>query len=291
MKNLEVDYGHWMVAEQVDLRDYLGFTYLMEFENGKKYIGAKKIWRRIKQSPSEFKRGPRRGFEQSDWRTYMTSSNDIAGMILDDVKIKRMVITGWFHNWGSTLYAEAAQQFENRVLFDDSWLNYHIEGHFVKSKDDRPVIKSLNLLKQLQSDESVVLYRTTISIDSNILGFHFTNEDGSVDLLGNKSITEFIKSHNVSQDSIIKLLNGSIHCIDDRIWLPKKYRIVTNVVKHKPSNMEFRIFKEAQEHFKITKKEIETSNDFEIMKPELKSEFQKRLKNMLPYSLKLEILR
>lgn len=282
----EVDYGHWAITKPVDIRKYLGFTYLVEFTNGKKYIGAKKIWRRIKQSPSEFKRGPRKGFEQSDWRTYMSSSNDIAGMILDGIEIKRMVITGWYKNWGTTLYAEAVQQITNRVLSKNDWLNYQIEGHFVKGCDDESVETAVQTLSDVLSN-SVDLYRTTMKIPAlNML----VNENGIKVADLSKGILTTLDRLNITFDEFKKLINGDIHNIDDRIWLPLENRIVTNVVKHVPTNTEYRIFKDAQTEHNMTKKEITESSDFIMLSPETKAKFKERLSNEFAYTFELEVI-
>ena len=125
-----IDYGHWSVLEEVDIKKYLAFTYVITFKNGKKYIGVKKIWKKIKRTPSEFKRPPKEGFHESDWKTYTSSSNAVNDMILDGVEIDSMVIVGWYTSWGKALLAEMEMQLASDVLRDDTWLNGQIGGHF-----------------------------------------------------------------------------------------------------------------------------------------------------------------
>lgn len=124
------DYGHWSVLREVDLNTVLGFVYVITFEDGKKYIGAKKIWKRIKTPPSTYKRSPKRGFEMSDWRTYTSSSNEVNEMINSGVYPSSYLIVGWYDSWGKTLMAEAEMQLQNNVLTSDIWLNKQIGGHF-----------------------------------------------------------------------------------------------------------------------------------------------------------------
>lgn len=124
------DFGHWSVFKEVDINDYIGFVYVITFENGKKYIGAKKIWKRIKTAPSTFKRGPKRGFEESDWKNYTSSSNELNSILESGTPAKEYIIVGWYPTWGKTLMAEMEMQLANDVLKDPTWLNKQIGGHF-----------------------------------------------------------------------------------------------------------------------------------------------------------------
>lgn len=124
------DYGHWSVFEEVDIKNYIGFVYVITFEDGRKYVGAKKIWKRIKAAPCTFKRGPKKGFEESDWKTYTSSSNELNSILENGIKPKEMIIMGWYPTWGKTLMAEMEMQLANDVLRDPMWLNKQIGGHF-----------------------------------------------------------------------------------------------------------------------------------------------------------------
>lgn len=124
------DYGHWSVFEEVNINDYIGFVYVITFEDGKKYVGAKKIWKRIKAPPSTFKREPKKGFEESDWKTYTSSSNELNSLLEAGIQPKEYLIVGWYPTWGKTLMAEMEMQLANDVLKDPIWLNKQIGGHF-----------------------------------------------------------------------------------------------------------------------------------------------------------------
>lgn len=124
------DYGHWTTIKEFDPREWIGFVYVITFTNGKKYIGAKKMWRKIKRPPTSFKRGPKCGFIESDWRNYTSSSNEVNTMISDGHCVEEYLIVGVYDTWGKTLYSEAMMQIENNVLHDDVWLNKQIGGHF-----------------------------------------------------------------------------------------------------------------------------------------------------------------
>lgn len=127
---MNFDYGHWAVFKEVDIKDYLAFTYVITFKNGKKYIGVKKLWKKIKQCPSEFKRGPKCGFIESDWKTYSSSSNLVNEMLQEGIEPESFVIVGWYKTWGKALMAEMELQLANDVLRDPMWLNKQIGGHF-----------------------------------------------------------------------------------------------------------------------------------------------------------------
>lgn len=127
---LNLDYGHWKSLKDVDINNYIGFTYILKLSNGKKYIGAKKIWKVIKSPPSTYKRLPKNGFIESDWKTYSSSSKFVAEYINDGVTIDEYLIIGWYPSWGKTLMAEMELQLTNDVLRDPSWLNKQIGGRF-----------------------------------------------------------------------------------------------------------------------------------------------------------------
>lgn len=139
--------GHWRIVdlptleeEYVDLSKYIGFVYVMIFDDGSKYIGAKKIWKRITKPPCEFKRGPRKGFEQSDWRTYTSSSNEVNYKIENGIYPKEYLIVGFYDSWGKTLFAEAMLQLEVDIFKNhEEWLNRQIEGHFTRSCFDETI--------------------------------------------------------------------------------------------------------------------------------------------------------
>lgn len=140
--------GHWcllntpQMQEEVDLGKYIGFVYVMSFEDGSKYIGAKKIWKRITKPPCTFKRGPNKGFEQSNWRDYTSSSNVVNEMIDNGIEPSEYLIVGFYDSWGKTLYAEALLQIGVNIFGNDIWLNNQIEGHFTRSCYDDSVLEN-----------------------------------------------------------------------------------------------------------------------------------------------------
>ena len=127
---MSMDLGHWSLAEGVTLpEDFqenppLGFVYRIEnLENGKFYIGQKKIIKVEKRPPLKGKVRKRRIVKQSDWRTYSGSSNDLKGDIkeLGEEKFKFEIIRFCDCKWACT-YWELYHQMQNHVLFrEDSY--------------------------------------------------------------------------------------------------------------------------------------------------------------------------
>lgn len=146
------DFGHWSILEtedtkeEIDLAKYIGFVYVMSFDNGTKYIGAKKIWKRIKNPPNTFKRGPQKGFEQSDWRTYQSSSNEVNYMIENGHKPVQYLIVGFYETWGMALMAEAFLQFNVNIFMNrDIWLNGQIDGKFIHNSWNEKILHDKNV--------------------------------------------------------------------------------------------------------------------------------------------------
>lgn len=247
------DYGHWAVFKEVDIKDYLGFVYVITFDDGKKYVGAKKIWKRIKVPPSTFKRGPKKGFEESDWKSYTSSSNELNSMLENGIKPKEYLIVGWYSTWGKTLMAEMEMQLANDVLRNPIWLNKQIGGHFNPNCFDD--LTSEDVSRWLEFDKGnehvswPVMYKigqktkyVNPSEVSNYLenGWQFgrsRQEKHSVvyncssyelwDYLENVSVivsnqAEFARENDLTSGHLTKLLKGELDLIKDRWGLNPK---------------------------------------------------------------------
>lgn len=101
-----------------------GFVYRIENkENGKFYIGQKKIIKVEKRPPLKGKVRKRRIIKQSDWKTYCGSSNDLKNDIktLGEDKFKFTIIRFCDCKWKCS-YWELYHQMQNHVLFrEDSY--------------------------------------------------------------------------------------------------------------------------------------------------------------------------
>jgi hypothetical protein len=105
--------------------DYLGFIYLItNKKNGKKYIGKKQLWKRIRRKPLKGKKRVRIDKVKSDYETYYGSCK----RLLADVKeqgeqdFKREVLQ-LCKNKFDLAYNELVYQIEKDVLFRDDYYN------------------------------------------------------------------------------------------------------------------------------------------------------------------------
>ena len=127
----KVDLGHWTLYEGVELpEDFvdnppLGFVYLItRKEDGKFYIGQKKILKVEKRPPLKGKVRKRKIIKQSDWRTYCGSSADLKADIAElgkdafTFEIVEFCETKWMMS-----YEELRLQMLNNVLLTNRSYN------------------------------------------------------------------------------------------------------------------------------------------------------------------------
>ncbi len=111
-----------------------GFVYIItNLTNNKKYIGKKHFWTRQKN-----KKTGRRKTEESDWRNYFGSCDELN----DDVKIigkdkfLREILYLCPHK-KSMSYYETYEQFNRNVLLSEEYYNTNIGGTFYMSESER----------------------------------------------------------------------------------------------------------------------------------------------------------
>lgn len=110
--------------EAID-KKYYGFVYLIEnLENGKKYVG-KKLFHHKKILPANKTRKRRkRVLIESDWRNYYGSSESLhSDLELYGKQAFRRTILHFCRSKGECSYLEAKEQFERKVLEDNSYYN------------------------------------------------------------------------------------------------------------------------------------------------------------------------
>ena len=105
--------------------EYEGFVYLItNLTNNQKYIGKKLAKFKTTKPPLKGKKNKRRGYKESDWRTYWGSSDrlnaDVAS--LGEDKFKREILY-LCKGRGEMSYIEAREQFDRRVLETDDYYN------------------------------------------------------------------------------------------------------------------------------------------------------------------------
>lgn len=111
-----------------------GFVYLItNLVNNKKYIGKKHFWTRQKN-----KKTGRRKTEESDWKSYFSSSDDLKAdvKVLGEDKFLREILYLCPHK-KSMSYYETYEQFIRNVLMSEEYYNTNIGGTYYMSESDR----------------------------------------------------------------------------------------------------------------------------------------------------------
>lgn len=120
------DTGHWIIKEGVELgEDAYGFIYeITNTVNGKVYIGKKQCMYRKKKRPLKGKKKNRIHMEESDWKTYTSSSNYLNEDIVKYGKDKFIfkIIKQCYSKW-ELAYFEIKEQIEREVLLSDRFYN------------------------------------------------------------------------------------------------------------------------------------------------------------------------
>ena len=119
-----MDLGHWQYSAVIP-KDCYGFIYQIENKiSRKKYIGKKQVVKKIKRPPLKGKKNKRHILQESDWKTYTGSCNELN---LDIEKFGKenfsFTILGLCYNKWELAYEEAKLQFEKGVLLSDAYYN------------------------------------------------------------------------------------------------------------------------------------------------------------------------
>jgi hypothetical protein len=105
--------------------EYEGFVYLItNKKTGQKYIGKKLAKFKTTKPPLKGRKNKRRGYKESDWKTYYGSSDrlnaDVAAL---GEKYFTREILYLCKGRGEMSYIEAREQFDRRVLETDDYYN------------------------------------------------------------------------------------------------------------------------------------------------------------------------
>lgn len=122
--NLHGDFGHWKFMGEIPTDTY-GFIYCIEnIITGKKYVGKKQMLHVKKLKPLKGKKNKRYFIEETDWKEYTSSSNELND---DIVKYgKENFIFEILHLCNSKwelAYHEAKYQFDFGVLLSENYYN------------------------------------------------------------------------------------------------------------------------------------------------------------------------
>ena len=105
--------------------DCEAFVYLItNTTNDKKYIGKKLAKFKTTKPPLKGRKNKRRGFKESDWRTYWGSSDHLNEDVitLGEHTFTREILH-YCPTRGIASYIEAQEQFERNVLLTDEYYN------------------------------------------------------------------------------------------------------------------------------------------------------------------------
>jgi hypothetical protein len=108
-----------------DIDDNIGFVYeLVDNENGKMYIGKKFFWSTRRLPPLKGKNRKRKVVKESDWKTYMSSSNEVIELFENHGfdRFTRNIIH-LCKTRGQLSYMELKEQMDRRVLESDDYYN------------------------------------------------------------------------------------------------------------------------------------------------------------------------
>ena len=105
--------------------EYEGFVYLITNKtNQQKYIGKKLAKFKTTKPPLKGKKNKRRGFKESDWKTYWGSSDRLNADVqqLGEENFTREILY-LCKSRAEMSYIEAREQFDRRVLETDEYYN------------------------------------------------------------------------------------------------------------------------------------------------------------------------
>lgn len=105
--------------------DCEAFVYLITNNtNNKKYVGKKLAKFKITKPPLKGKKNKRRGYKESDWRTYWGSNDYLKEDVikLGEDNFTREILY-FCPSRGVASYLEAKEQFDREVLLSDDYYN------------------------------------------------------------------------------------------------------------------------------------------------------------------------
>ena len=105
--------------------DCEAFVYLITNKtNNRKYVGKKLAKFKTTKPPLKGKKNKRRGYKESDWRTYWGSNDHLKADVetLGENQFRREILY-YCPSRGVASYLEAQEQFERKVLLTDDYYN------------------------------------------------------------------------------------------------------------------------------------------------------------------------
>lgn len=133
-----MDLGHWITKLNINENKLpYGFIYVItNTVNGKRYIGKKQMKSVKKLKPLKGKKNKRHFDIETDWKEYMSSSNDLNLDITKFGKDKFTFEIVWLCESKFELaYYEAKMQFDNDVLLKEGFYNGIINCRIGRAPD------------------------------------------------------------------------------------------------------------------------------------------------------------
>lgn len=124
------------LPENFKIEEWFGFIYKISNSiDGKYYIGKKFFWRTLKRPPLKGKKNKRHEKQESDWKEYWGSSNELLADIqkLGKEKFKREIIGLYSTRWDVT-YHELIKQIEHNAIFDPNSYNQILNVRLCRKK-------------------------------------------------------------------------------------------------------------------------------------------------------------
>jgi len=125
--------------------DCEAFVYLITNNtNNKKYVGKKLAKFKITKPPLKGKKNKRRGYKESDWRTYWGSNDYLKEDVIElgEDNFTREILY-FCPSRGVASYLEAKEQFDREVLLSDDYYNGIINVRVGGSKILREALRQL----------------------------------------------------------------------------------------------------------------------------------------------------
>jgi len=118
------DLGHWTTTLTVPETAY-GFIYIItNLVSDRKYIGKKQMVSKRTRPPLKGKKRKRIEFVESDWKTYISSSNELVNDLQKLGKENfKFEILRFCSNKSQLAYFEAKEQFDREVLLKEDYYN------------------------------------------------------------------------------------------------------------------------------------------------------------------------
>ena len=119
-----MDLGHWQFDDVMPKGCY-GFIYeIRNIHTNRKYIGKKQMVKTLKRPPLKGRKNKRHVIQESDWKTYTGSCNQLNEEInLHGKGDFAFTILGLCYNKWELAYKEAELQFKHGVLLSDEYYN------------------------------------------------------------------------------------------------------------------------------------------------------------------------